>query len=65
MVVGVHSVIPQVKLSQGSSRGWARLFAVLYDPFLWVGERAGLRAHRKELLGQARGCTLEMVAAPA
>jgi hypothetical protein len=24
----------------GGSLAWARAFAVLYDPFLWVGERA-------------------------
>ncbi len=39
---------------------WARAFALLYDPFVWVGERAGLRVHRKQLLGRARGCTLEI-----
>jgi SAM-dependent methyltransferase len=37
-----------------------RIARVLYDPFLWVGERAGLRAHRKELLSRARGCTVEI-----
>jgi SAM-dependent methyltransferase len=39
---------------------WARAFALLYDPFVWVGERAGLRAHRKALLSRARGCTIEI-----
>jgi SAM-dependent methyltransferase len=39
---------------------WARAFALLYDPFVWVGERAGLSAHRKALLSRARGCTLEI-----
>jgi SAM-dependent methyltransferase len=39
---------------------WARAFALLYDPFIWVGERAGLRAHRRALLSHARGCTLEI-----
>ncbi len=39
---------------------WARAFALLYDPFVWVAERAGLRAHRKQLLIGARGCTLEI-----
>jgi ubiquinone/menaquinone biosynthesis C-methylase UbiE len=34
--------------------------ALLYDPFLWMGERAGLHAHRKELLGDSKGCTLEI-----
>jgi hypothetical protein len=40
--------------SSGGSPAWARAFAVLYDPFLWAGERAGLRGHRKQLLSQAR-----------
>jgi SAM-dependent methyltransferase len=39
---------------------WARGFALLYDPFVWAGERAGLRAHRKALLSHARGRTLEI-----
>jgi SAM-dependent methyltransferase len=39
---------------------WARAFSLLYDPFLWMGERAGLRAHREALLIQARGRTLEI-----
>ncbi len=39
---------------------WARTFAVLYDPFLWIGERAGLRALREETLSRAYGCTLEI-----
>ncbi len=40
--------------------GWARAFAALCDPFLWVGERAGMRRHRRDLLAQARGQTLEI-----
>jgi SAM-dependent methyltransferase len=39
---------------------WARAFAQLYDPFTWVGERTGLRVHRKALLSHARGSTLEI-----
>ncbi len=39
---------------------WARAFAALYDPFLRVGERAGLRALREELLSRAHGRTLEI-----
>jgi ubiquinone/menaquinone biosynthesis C-methylase UbiE len=39
---------------------WARGFARLYDPFLWVGEQAGLSAQRKQLLGRARGRTVEI-----
>jgi SAM-dependent methyltransferase len=39
---------------------WTRLFAIVYDPFLWVGERFGMRAQRRELLKHARGRTLEL-----
>ena len=42
------------------SRVWARAFAALYDPSLWIGERAGMRRHRHDLLARARGQTLEI-----
>ena len=42
------------------SRAWARVFAAVYDPFLWIGERAGMRRHRHDLVTQARGRTLEI-----
>jgi SAM-dependent methyltransferase len=43
-----------------SSAAWARTFAITYDPFLWAGERAGVRTLRRELLDQARGRTVEI-----
>jgi SAM-dependent methyltransferase len=52
-----HDVTPGTP--SGNST-WARAFALLYDPFVWVGERAGLRAHRKALLSHAHGRTLEI-----
>src|SRR4051794_38460690 len=42
------------------SRAWARAFSLVYDPSLWIGERAGLRALRREVLSGARGCTVEI-----
>ncbi len=39
---------------------WARAFALLYDPFLCVAERAGVRALRKDLVAKARGYTVEI-----
>jgi SAM-dependent methyltransferase len=39
---------------------WARAFALLYDPFVWMGERVGLRVQREALLSHARGRTLEI-----
>jgi SAM-dependent methyltransferase len=46
--------------SLAGSRTWARAFAAVYEPFLWVGEQAGLRKHRKELLKRSAGCTIEI-----
>ncbi|MET9025699.1 class I SAM-dependent methyltransferase [Nocardia sp. NPDC004168] len=39
---------------------WARVFAALYDPLLWMGERAGMGARRRDLLSRARGRTVEL-----
>jgi SAM-dependent methyltransferase len=48
------------QLTPSGTSAWARGFARLYDPFVWLGERAGLRAHRERLLSGACGCTLEI-----
>lgn len=39
---------------------WARSFALLYDPFLWVGEHVGMKQHRRALLRHAHGRVLEI-----
>jgi SAM-dependent methyltransferase len=39
---------------------WARSAARIYDQFLWLGERRGMRAHRRAVLAQARGRTVEL-----
>ena len=39
---------------------WARVFAAIYDASVWNGERRGVRAMRTELLGHARGRTVEI-----
>lgn len=39
---------------------WARVFAALYDPLLWWGERSGMADRRRDLLGRARGRTVEL-----
>jgi SAM-dependent methyltransferase len=59
MVAVVQNAIAKITPSRGSPAR-ARAFAVLYDPFLCVGERAGLRTQRRELLSRARGCTVEI-----
>jgi ubiquinone/menaquinone biosynthesis C-methylase UbiE len=43
-----------------NSQGWARAFAAMYEPSLWIAELAGMRRHRHDLLAQARGRTLEI-----
>jgi ubiquinone/menaquinone biosynthesis C-methylase UbiE len=43
-----------------TSTAWARIFAAVYDPFLWFGERRGVATLRKDLLGRARGCTVDI-----
>lgn len=39
---------------------WLRIMALLYDPFVWLGEIAGMRRRRRELLAEARGCVVEL-----
>lgn len=39
---------------------YGRLFTAIYDPFLAVGERAGMRALRRGLLSEVRGDVLEI-----
>jgi SAM-dependent methyltransferase len=41
-------------------RAWARAFAALYEPSLWLGERAGMGRLRHDLLRRARGRTVEI-----
>ena len=42
------------------SRAWLRIFALAYNPFLWLGEIAGMRGLRRTLLGSARGRVVEI-----
>ncbi|MEB3024133.1 class I SAM-dependent methyltransferase [[Mycobacterium] crassicus] len=39
---------------------WLRIFALIYDPLLWLGEIAGMRHRRSALLGAARGRVVEI-----
>jgi ubiquinone/menaquinone biosynthesis C-methylase UbiE len=42
------------------SKVWESTFSAIYDPLLWVAERAGMAQRRAALLGQARGRVLEL-----
>lgn len=50
---------PRPRFNRGMNL-WDRIAARLYDPFLWLGERRGMRGHRAELLDGARGRVLEI-----
>jgi SAM-dependent methyltransferase len=43
-----------------ASTAWARAFPLIYDPFLWRAERSGVSSLRTELLGSARGRTVDI-----
>jgi SAM-dependent methyltransferase len=38
----------------------SRFTAALYEPFLWLSERLGMAARRRQLLAEARGAVLEI-----
>jgi SAM-dependent methyltransferase len=60
MVAAMSNVNVEAPPSASALGLWARVFAVVYDPVLWVGERVVMRAHRQELLRHARGRTVEL-----
>jgi ubiquinone/menaquinone biosynthesis C-methylase UbiE len=39
---------------------WLRIVALVYDPFLWLGERRGMRRRRRALLEDAVGRVVEI-----
>ena len=41
-------------------RMWLRIVALVYDPFLWLGERRGMRRRRSTLLEDAVGRVVEI-----
>lgn len=42
------------------SAAWSWVMALLYDPFLWLGEIAGMRRRRRVLLSEVRGLVVEI-----
>src|SRR4051812_45892768 len=49
-----------VHLASLSRQAWPKLFALVYDPSLSLGELAGLRRRRRRLLAGARGRVVEL-----
>lgn len=46
--------------TSASYSAWLRVFAVLYDPVLWIGEVAGMRRRRRALVAEACGRVVEI-----
>jgi ubiquinone/menaquinone biosynthesis C-methylase UbiE len=46
--------------ANGGSGVWPKVFSIVYDPILSMGEWAGMRRRRQELLARACGRTLEL-----
>jgi ubiquinone/menaquinone biosynthesis C-methylase UbiE len=42
------------------SAAWLRIMALVYDPFVWLGELAGRRRRRRTLVSGARGRVVEL-----
>ena len=42
------------------SAAWLRIFALVYDPFLWLAEIVGMRRRRRTLLADAYGRVVEI-----
>jgi SAM-dependent methyltransferase len=43
-----------------SYSAWLRVMALLYDPFVWLGELLGMRRRRRALVADARGRVVEI-----
>lgn len=63
-----HALYTTEETTENAGRaGWSgtepagnRFSAALYDPFVWLGERLGMRERRRRLLAGARGRVLEI-----
>jgi ubiquinone/menaquinone biosynthesis C-methylase UbiE len=59
-VRGMTDTVSAESQISSSSKAWMRFFAFVYDSFLWLGEVAGMRKRRSELLADARGRVVEV-----
>jgi ubiquinone/menaquinone biosynthesis C-methylase UbiE len=53
------TVSTELQVSRPSAT-WMRIFALVYNPFLWLGEIAGMRNLRRAVLGNAGGRVVEI-----
>lgn len=59
-VRGMTDIVSTELQPRLSSPTWLRIMARVYDPFLWMGEIAGMRHRRHTLLACARGRVVEI-----
>ncbi|MDH6194144.1 ubiquinone/menaquinone biosynthesis C-methylase UbiE [Mycobacterium frederiksbergense] len=45
---------------KSQNAAWLRIMALLYDPFVWLGELTGMRRRRRTLLAEAHGRVVEI-----
>jgi len=57
---GMTDTMTTTQAASPPSAAWLRVFALVYDPVLWLGEIAGLRRRRRALLRNARGRVVEI-----
>jgi SAM-dependent methyltransferase len=57
---GMTETTSTIREASPQSGGWPRIFAILYDPFIWLSEIAGMRRRRRTLVSSARGRVLEI-----
>jgi ubiquinone/menaquinone biosynthesis C-methylase UbiE len=53
-------VVNTERVASPPSAAWLRIMALVYDPFVWLGEIAGMRRRRRALLGGVRGRVVEI-----
>ena len=46
--------------ASASYAAWLRVMAVLYNPFVWLGELIGMRRRRRDLVAAAHGVVVEI-----
>ena len=60
MFTGMTDTVSAETRPAPTSGAWMRVFALVYDSFLWVSEIAGMRTRRADLLARARGRVVEI-----
>ena len=59
-VCGMTETTSTERQASPAAGAWLPILALAYDPFLWLGELAGMRSRRSALLNNARGRVVEI-----